>query len=99
MYRSFNRSPARKWQARNTQNHALVHAIYETQLSNSPPIERPSSAELQRAVDVQYGANHIQAAFVPALVALKAIGDGDGQHCHRCNDKKQPKAYDQPKAV
>jgi hypothetical protein len=30
---------------------------------------------------------------------LKAIGDGDGQHCHRCNNKKQPKAYDQPKAV
>jgi hypothetical protein len=57
--------------------------------SNSLAIEQPSlffRRVATGAVDVQYGANRIQAAFVPALVPLKAIGDGDGQHCHRCND-------------
>jgi hypothetical protein len=48
MYRSFNRSPARRWRERNTQNHALVHAIYETQPSNSLPIERQPSSFFRR---------------------------------------------------
>jgi len=99
MYRSFNRSPARRWRERNTHNHALVRAIYETQPSNSLPIERPLPPSCNGLLMSGTGqiASKLRSYLLSCL--LKAIGDGDGQHCHRCNNKKQPKAYDQPKAV
>jgi hypothetical protein len=38
-------------------------------------------------------------AYQLLSLPLKAIGDGNGQHCYRCNNEKQPKAYDQPESV
>jgi hypothetical protein len=64
--------------------------------------ERPSSFFRRVATGLlMSNTGHIAFKMHSCLLScpLKAIGDGDGQHCHRCNDKKQPKAYDQPKAV